>query len=119
MDSDVVEYENKEPEIDDLDELDEILPDFFSITSYGIDYPVDALVKRLESSDISIPLVGSFVPEESIVGFQRQFIWTKQQSDRFVESLLLGLPVAASTSMPKTRVKIVKQKVYLVISGLF
>lgn len=53
----------------------------FSITSYGVDYPVDGLVKRINSGDIYIPK------------FQREFVWTVPQSSRFIESLLLGLPV--------------------------
>ncbi len=53
----------------------------YSITSYGADYPVDGLIKRLGSNDIFIP------------PFQRKFVWNKTQSSRFVESLLLGLPV--------------------------
>lgn len=55
----------------------------FSITSYGADYPVDALVKRLNTGAIEIPK------------FQRGFVWTMPQSARFIESLLLGLPVPA------------------------
>jgi len=53
----------------------------YSITAYGADLPVDGLVKRIQSQDIYIP------------SFQRGFVWTKRQADRFVESLLLGLPV--------------------------
>jgi hypothetical protein len=81
-------------DVDDLDELSEVLPDQFSITSYGADYPVDGLVKRLEDNDIIIPKF-SMQPEEgqTTVGFQREFVWKKFQSDRFIESLLLGLPV--------------------------
>lgn len=81
-------------EVDDLDELNEILPTTYSITSYGADYPVDGLVKRMGQADIVVPLF-SLEPEQgqSTVGFQREFVWTKPQADRFVESLLLGLPV--------------------------
>jgi hypothetical protein len=81
-------------EVDDLDELSEVLPDTFSITSYGADYPVDGLVKRLGEGDIIVPLF-SMVPEkgQTTVGFQREFVWKKSQADRFIESLLLGLPV--------------------------
>lgn len=53
----------------------------YVISSYGADYPVDGLVKRLNQSDI-------YVPE-----FQRGFVWTHAQASRFVESMLLGLPV--------------------------
>jgi hypothetical protein len=66
----------------------------FDLTFYGADYPVDGLVKRLNRSDIIIP---SFDPANDLAfeveAFQRKFVWTKVQCDRFVESLLLGLPV--------------------------
>lgn len=80
--------------VDDLDELSEILPEPFSITSYGADYPVDGLVKRIKDGDIVVPLF-SMEPEmgQTTVGFQREFVWNKSQADRFIESLLLGLPV--------------------------
>ena len=53
----------------------------YTITSYGADYPVDSLVNRLDRGDV-------YVPE-----FQREFVWTHAQASRFIESLLLGLPV--------------------------
>lgn len=53
----------------------------YTISSYGVDYPVDGLVKRISKGDV-------YVPE-----FQRGFVWTHAQASRFVESLLLGLPV--------------------------
>ena len=53
----------------------------YSITSYGADYPIDSLVKRLRNKDISVP------------DFQRNFVWNLTQASRFIESLLLGLPV--------------------------
>jgi Protein of unknown function DUF262 len=53
----------------------------YSITAYGADYPVDGLVKRVESGDIFIP------------SFQRGYVWSLTRASRFVESLLLGLPV--------------------------
>jgi hypothetical protein len=83
-----------EEKVEDLDELNEVLPTSFSITSYGADYPVDGLVKRIAQADILVPLF-SLEPEEgqTTVGFQREFVWRKPQADRFIESLLLGLPV--------------------------
>jgi hypothetical protein len=83
-----------EDSVDDLDELNEILPTTYSITSYGADYPVDGLVKRMGQGDIVVPLF-SLEPDDgqSTVGFQREFVWTKPQADHFIESLLLGLPV--------------------------
>ena len=53
----------------------------YIISSYGADMPVDGLIRRLDREDI-------FIPE-----FQRNFVWTLAQASRFVESLLLGLPV--------------------------
>ena len=71
-----------ESEIDEsLDELNEVVPFKYSITSYGADYPVDGLVKRISMQDIIIPK------------FQRGYVWSLREASRFVESLLLGLPV--------------------------
>ncbi len=53
----------------------------YLIMSYGSDIPVDTIVTRLKREDIFVP------------SFQRDFIWTLSQASRFIESLLLGLPV--------------------------
>ena|ERR1700730_12845959 len=53
----------------------------FTITSYGADYTVDTLVKRLKSEAFYVPQ------------FQRRFVWSQRHASRFVESLLMGLPV--------------------------
>ena len=66
---------------DRLGDGDVVIPFKYSITSYGADYPVDGLVKRLQNDDIIVPQ------------FQRGYVWTWKQASRFVESLLLGLPV--------------------------
>ncbi len=72
-----------DPLIEDPTEGDDELgyPIRYTITSYGSDMPIDGLVDRLKREDI-------FVPE-----FQRNFVWTIVQASRFIESLLLGLPV--------------------------
>lgn len=69
--------------VDDVEEdsSEEIIPFEYSITSYGADYTVDSLVSRLQRDDIFIPI------------FQRGFVWDAKTASRFVESLLLGLPV--------------------------
>jgi hypothetical protein len=78
----------------DLDETAAAIQTPFSITSYGADYPVDGLVRRLETGDVAVPLfTAAPVDGQTTVGFQRQFVWRKYQADRFIESLLLGLPV--------------------------
>jgi len=59
----------------------EIQPFRYAISSYGADYPVDSLVKRMRDGSIYVPK------------FQRKFVWDIKDSSRFVESLLLGLPV--------------------------
>lgn len=53
----------------------------YSITSYGVDYTVDRLVDRLNSAKIIIP------------DFQRKYVWNIKDASRFIESLILGLPV--------------------------
>lgn len=80
--------------VDDLDEASEVIPFTYSITAYGADYPVDSLVKRLVAEDIIIPRF-SWKSEEGtdVVGFQREYVWPKSKADKFIESLLLGLPV--------------------------
>jgi len=65
----------------DIDADERELNQTYAITSYGADFPVDGLVKRLIAGDIYIP------------SFQRGYVWTKRQADRFIESLLMGLPV--------------------------
>jgi uncharacterized protein with ParB-like and HNH nuclease domain len=67
--------------IDKVDKSEEVIPFKYSITSYGADYPVDSLVKRISEENIFMPT------------FQRKYIWDKKRASKFVESLLLGLPV--------------------------
>jgi hypothetical protein len=83
-----------EETVDDLDEALEVIPYTYSITAYGADYPVDGVVKRIEARDILVPTF-SWEPEtdSKIVGFQREYVWPRTKADRFIESLLLGLPV--------------------------
>jgi hypothetical protein len=65
---------------DEGDEI-EVQPFRYAISSYGADYPVDGLVKRIREGAIYVPK------------FQREFVWDIKDASRFVESLLLGLPV--------------------------
>lgn len=79
----------------DVDEREESSPIHYGISSFGADFPVDGLVKRMDNDDIVVP---TFDPdfeetELGLVGFQRDFVWTKSQCDKFIESLLLGFPV--------------------------
>lgn len=71
---------NRESEV--IDETsEEILAYKYSITSYGADFTVQVLVSKLDDEVI-------FVPK-----FQRSYVWNINQASRFIESLLLGLPV--------------------------
>jgi hypothetical protein len=71
---------SEEVEVEELQD-DELAPFKYSITSYGADYPIDGLVKRLKTGSIHIPT------------FQRGYVWKVTDASRFIESLLLGLPV--------------------------
>lgn len=78
----------------DIDPDQEVLTTSYEITSYGADYPVDGLVKRLGQGDIVVPAFDpKFAESDEVEGFQRKFVWSRPQMDKFVESLLLGLPV--------------------------
>lgn len=69
-----------ETEIDDnaVEENDSI---YYSISSFGADYTVDGLIKRLEKKQIVVPR------------FQRRYVWDIKKASRFIESLIIGLPV--------------------------
>jgi hypothetical protein len=83
-----------EEQVDDLDEAAEVIPYTYSVTSYGADYPVDSLVKRIAAGDIVVPKFGwTQAGTTGIVGFERAYVWPRPMADRFIESLLLGLPV--------------------------
>jgi hypothetical protein len=78
----------------DVDEASEVIPFNYAITAYGADPQVDGLVKRMKEGDIFVPLFSLSAEEADLpVRFQREYVWKKQQADRFIESLLLGLPV--------------------------
>ena len=86
----------QDDEIFDWDAADNPIDTVFSISSYGADYPIDSLVKRLRSGDIYIPRFDvdeDNTIENEVVGFLRNYVWSNSQGDRFIESLLLGLPV--------------------------
>ena len=53
----------------------------FQITSYGADMTVFELTHRLGKELIIPP------------AFQRKYVWSQRQASRFVESLLMGLPI--------------------------
>ncbi len=76
---------------DEISDTDDLLDDVnedgidedvvYSVNSFGADFLVDGLISRLKSGDIFRP------------SFQRQFVWTVPQASKFIESILLGLPI--------------------------
>jgi uncharacterized protein with ParB-like and HNH nuclease domain len=80
---DKLAYEQVQDDLNVVDETDDerFGPARFRITSYGADLSVFDLRRRL-GKEILIP-----------APFQRKFVWTQRQASRFIESILLGLPV--------------------------
>jgi len=61
---------------------EEVVPSVsYDVTSYGSDPEVEGLVRRIQRGDILIPQ------------FQRDYVWRQPEASKFIESLLLGLPV--------------------------
>ena len=58
-----------------------IAPVRYGITSFGVDFDVEGLCRRIRRGEIVVP------------HFQRSYVWSLRQASRFIESLLLGLPV--------------------------
>lgn len=77
----------------DVDPEDEVVATTYDITSYGADYDVEGLMRRMEKGDIVVPSFDPETPGIEVNAFQRGFVWRKPQMSRFIESLLLGLPV--------------------------
>lgn len=53
----------------------------YEVTCFGVDFDVYGINRRLQDNEIIIPK------------FQRNYIWSLRQASRFIESLLIGLPV--------------------------
>ena len=77
-------------EFDDLNAEDQTLP---QVTYVAQDFPVDAIVSRIQKGAIIVPRYGDSANDAVTAGFQRGFVWTKRQMDRFIESMLLGYPI--------------------------
>lgn len=97
-----------EEELGDLSNVDDgqvadedgsIASDLYSISSYGVDLDAETLVKRLGKNTYYVPK------------FQRQYVWTQTDASKFIESLLLGLPVPGIFLYKETDTK------HLVIDG--
>ena len=79
--------ETAEDLVTDIDVLDDTEIDDtsetvrYNITSYGADFDVEGLVRRMNRGSVRVP------------EFQRGFVWSLKRASQFIESLLLGLPV--------------------------
>lgn len=65
-------------------DLNEVISDkdvVYNINTFGADFTVDGLIKRFDRGDIFVP------------NFQRNYVWTWPQASKFIESVLLGLPI--------------------------
>lgn len=51
------------------------------IEYYGADFPVETLIQRMEREEFIIP------------SFQREYVWNLEKASRFIESLLIGIPI--------------------------
>ncbi len=66
---------------DDASKAEDAAEVRYDIASFGWDPDAEGLVRKLERGEILIP------------EFQRGFVWSIRDASRFIESLLLGLPV--------------------------
>lgn len=71
--------EEKDIEDDIMEEHEYVAS--YNLNSYGIDFDVHGLVRRLNDEKIYLP------------SFQRNYVWEPSKASRFIESLLLGLPI--------------------------
>lgn len=78
---------------EELDDQSDSDGEAVAVTFTTQDYPVDGLVSRLGKETMIIPRFGAPPDKVQSAKFQRGFVWTKKQMDKFVESLLLGYPI--------------------------
>ncbi len=89
-------------------------PDPTQVSYTSTDFDVEGLVRRLNRGDIVIPTFGEEGDNDEALEtarFQRPFVWTKTQMDRFIESLLLGYPIPGIFLVQQT------DRRYLVLDG--
>lgn len=78
---------------EELADLVDVEPTPARVTFSTQDFSIDGLVKRLDRKSMLVPQFGGQDHLIQMPGFQRGFVWSKAQMDRFIESLLLGYPV--------------------------
>ena len=78
----LTEIEPVDEEIENADDDDASIDVAeYKITSFGIDYDVEGIVRRLNKGTIKRP------------GFQREYVWPISRASKFIESLLMNLPI--------------------------
>lgn len=84
-------------EIEAQEERDETQSDLTSesqrVRYANSNYDIDGLVRRLIEGDIVIPRFREEPDSLETDGFQRDFVWNKNQMDQFIESILIGYPI--------------------------
>ncbi|MGE2731415.1 DUF262 domain-containing protein [Mycolicibacterium vaccae] len=88
-----VSVEDRTLSDEELADLIDVEPSPARVTFSTQDFSVDGLVKRLNRKSMVVPTFGGHDDLVQVPGFQRGFVWSKVQMDRFIESLLLGYPV--------------------------
>jgi hypothetical protein len=108
VERDVEPDELTEEEEEDLNSAE---PDSQPVVYSGQDFDINGLIRRVRQGDILVPHFGH--EDERIVsaGFQRSFVWSRPQMDRFIESILLGYPIPGIFLIKQT------DKRYLVLDG--
>jgi len=78
-----MEEENDKVSIDnvDTDDLETSNDDLFNITSWGADMSFRELISMYDDDELLKPEL------------QRKYVWDKPEASRFIESILLGLPI--------------------------
>jgi hypothetical protein len=113
-DGEIPETDDPDVSTDQAEQELEVDPDPARVAYTGTDFDVEGLVRRMERGDIVIPTFGEdSVPIDPIetARFQRPFVWSKTQMDRFIESLLLGYPIPGIFLVQQT------DRRYLVLDG--
>jgi len=89
----LVEIRDGSDDLLDIEPDSETIATTYDITSYGVDYDVTGIIRRMDIGDIVVPSFDPDNPGLDVGAFQRGFVWRRNQMSRFIESLLLGLPV--------------------------
>lgn len=74
-------HADEESVLDDAAQDNAVPLEKYAISSFGVDFDVEGLVRRLRKEDVFVPY------------FQRSYVWLQPEASQFIESLLLGLPV--------------------------